>query len=144
MQPYKLQRNSKHSIYCMFVARIGKGKNLHFMFILILVKPHFSGQSLKIGEIFNTTGLCSFFYIKLFVSNLQLVVLYREQRHIPILLYAYKWKSTGCFKIHHSVRKYNVKCLTKALWENVQNVMINDHTSIYMNASLNVDYDTYR
>jgi len=26
----------------------------------------------------------------------------------------------------------------------VQNVMINDHTSIYMNASFNVDYDTYR
>jgi len=26
----------------------------------------------------------------------------------------------------------------------VQNVMINDHISIYMNASFNIDYDTYR
>jgi len=30
---------------------------VHFMFILILVEPHFSGQPHKFGEIFNTTGL---------------------------------------------------------------------------------------
>jgi len=45
------------------------------------------------------------------MSNSQLLVFYREQRHIPIFAYECIWKDTGCFEVHHSVRKYSVKSL---------------------------------
>jgi hypothetical protein len=77
------------------------------------------------------------------VSNSQILVFYSAQRHVIQHGFSVNRNRNGYFEVFHPVSKYRLKCIEPASCYHLNNLMINDHTTFYINTRIFVEIETF-
>jgi hypothetical protein len=96
----------------------------------------------RVGEPSKQHGPLHFYTLQ-FVYNSQLLVFCRAQSPTTIHGYATNWNSTGWEEIYPQQSKFSVKFWQAVSWCHQDNVMINGHNSLYINAKFVWDNQTF-